>query len=206
VRAFLWKCTHNAYKIGNFWDKIPEHEHYSLCPVCKVEKSMEHILLQCTIPGQQVIWNLARQLWELKKKRWPRISYGTILGCSLAKMTDNVYKRGDNRLFHILVSESAHLIWKLRCERRITHNDSPVGQLAPAEIHNRWLQIINSRLTMDRILTDKWRYGKKALRTKTVLDTWDEVLWDRTHLPNNWIQHTGVLVGIGPRRPPGRNR
>jgi hypothetical protein len=118
-------------------------------------------------------------------------------------MTDNVYKKGDNRLFHVLVSESAHLIWKLRCERRITHNDSPVGQLTPAKIHNRWLQIINSRLTMDRILTDKWRYGKKALRTKTVLDTWDEVLWDRTHLPNNWIKHTGVLVGIGP---PGRNR
>jgi hypothetical protein len=117
------------------------------------EESMEHILLQCTIPGQQVIWNLARQLC-LKKKRWPRISYGTILGCSLTKMTDNVYKKGDNRLFHILVSESAHLIWKLRCERRITHNDSPVGQLAPAEIHNRWLQIINSRLTMDRILTN----------------------------------------------------
>jgi hypothetical protein len=93
VRTFLWKCTHNAYKIGNFWDKIPEHEHYSLCPVCKVEESMEHILLQCTIPGQQVIWNLARQLWDLKKKRWPRISYGTILGCSLTKMTDNVYKK-----------------------------------------------------------------------------------------------------------------
>jgi hypothetical protein len=157
---------------------------------------MEHILLQCTAPGQQEIWNLARQLWELKKKSWPRIHYGTILGCSLVTMTDDVYKRGDNRLFHILVSESAHLIWKLRCERWITHNDSPVGQHTPAEIHNRWLQII----------TDKRHYGTKALRTKTVLDTWDEVLWDRTHLPNNWIQHTGVLVSIGPRCPQGRNR
>jgi hypothetical protein len=105
---------------------------------------MEHILLQCTIPGQQVVWNLAKQLWELKKKNWPSIHYGTILGCGLAKITADANKRGDNRLFCILVSESAHLTWKLRCERHITRNDSLEEQHTPAEIHNRWLQAINS--------------------------------------------------------------
>jgi hypothetical protein len=114
-----------------------------------VEESMEHILLQCTIPGQQVVWNLAKQLWELKKKNWPNIPYGTILGCSLAKMVDNANKSGDSRLFRILVSESAHLTWKLRCERRIARNDSPEEHHTQAEIHNRWLQAINNRLTLD---------------------------------------------------------
>jgi hypothetical protein len=77
VRVFIWKCLHNAHKIGKFWEKIPEHEHWSVCPNCGVEESMEHILLECNTPGQVEAWRVAKRVWQQKHER---LTYGTILG------------------------------------------------------------------------------------------------------------------------------
>jgi hypothetical protein len=128
-----------------------------------------------------------------------------MLGASLAKFPDSNNGKGTSRLFKIIVTETAFLIWKLRCERRIGNNDNPTNQYSNAEIKNRWLAAINQRLTLDRLMTDH-KYGKKALKQKTVLKTWDDVLLDKENLLANWIQQSGVLVGIRPQRPPGRNR
>ena len=54
--------------------------------------------------------------------------------------------RGATRLLQILISEAAHLIWVLRCERVIQvkiHNRD--------EIRLRWHKAINRRLTKDKI-------------------------------------------------------
>jgi ribonuclease HI len=154
LRYFLWKCMHKVHKIGNFWDHIPNKEHYSQCPTCRVEETMEHILLDCTAPGQAAVWHLAKTLWTLKGKEWPTVSFGTILSCGSTKILRDEYNKWDNRLFRILVSESAYFIWKLRCERRISMGDSPEAQHTGHEIHNRWLHVINSKLTMERLLMD----------------------------------------------------
>ncbi|KAJ6606671.1 hypothetical protein DFH09DRAFT_15893 [Mycena vulgaris] len=45
---------------------------------------MEHILLQCSAPSQRTIWKLCQELWEKKHKKMPKLTYGTIFGCSLA--------------------------------------------------------------------------------------------------------------------------
>ena len=66
IRELLWKCLHNAHKCGKFWEKIPNFEQRSICPSCKIEESMEHILLECIAPGQATIWNIAKTLWQLK--------------------------------------------------------------------------------------------------------------------------------------------
>lgn len=58
----------------------------------------------------------------------------------------------------------------------------------------------------DRLLTDSMRYGKRATKIDLVLKTWSGLLKDEDNLPDNWIRQTGVLVGMTPRRPPGRNR
>jgi len=44
TREFLWKSTHDAFKIGNFWSGIETLEHRGVCPHCEVEELMEHIL------------------------------------------------------------------------------------------------------------------------------------------------------------------
>jgi hypothetical protein len=81
----------------------------------------------------------------------------------------------------------------VRCERTIgnkTHSDT--------EIHNRWVGTINSRLTMDCILTDVRSYERKALGRKLVQSTWHKCIMNDKDLPDDWHQKT-VLVGIASR-------
>ena len=46
-------------------------------------------------------------------------------------------------------SQKAHLIWKLRNERLFKYQSENEWPQQP-EIHNRWLTIINAKLTLDR--------------------------------------------------------
>jgi hypothetical protein len=98
----------------------------------------------------------------------------------------------------VLVTESAHLIWKLRCDRVLSNK-----QLST--LHNKWVTLINSRLRFDQLSTDTL-YGNCALNAKMILRTWDGVLMDNLNLPENWIWQSGVLVDIGTLRPLGLNR
>ena len=208
IREFLWKSMHNAHKCGKFWNNIPGLEQRATCPVCNEEESMEHILLECNAPGQKIIWKLTKELWLKKHDTWPVPKYGTIQGCSMAdfKTEEGAPQQGKNRLYRILMSESAFLIWKLRCERRISKEDDPEKFHSETEIHNRWVATINNRLNLDKLMTNHKKYGKKALKERAVIQTWTKTLYDENNLLDNWLQQSGVLVGIRARRPPGRNR
>ncbi|KAH9008164.1 hypothetical protein EDB83DRAFT_2211893, partial [Lactarius deliciosus] len=84
------------------------------------------------------------------------------------------------RLLHIPISESAHLIWVLRCERTIqlkTHSAQ--------EIKNRWLQAINERLTNDKIIATKVKRSKAMMLS--VDSTWKAALSREWELPPNWM-------------------
>lgn len=210
IRGFLWKCMHNAYKIGEYWSRIPNYDQRSKCALCGEEETMEHILVDCDASqASKIIWNLARQLWLKREKKWPKITIGTILGANLVKFVNKSGKttEGKGRLFKILLTESAHLIWKLRCERTIKFGGDEEKYHTDCEIHNRWLNTINSRLKFDgKIMTDTSRFKKYVIKESTVLKTWSGVLRNEDNLPDNWIHQTGVLVGMAPRRPPGRNQ
>ncbi|KAG2337919.1 hypothetical protein BDR05DRAFT_978344 [Suillus weaverae] len=198
IRGFLWKSIHNAYKIGNFWEKIPNYEN-------RESENMEHILLDCDKSNtSRIIWAATKDLWLKRESSWPHIKFGTILGDEKGKK-----KEGMRCLFTILILKSTHLIWKIRCER-LHHSDK--------EIYNRWLKSINNRLTLDRLLTNTTRFGTKATSIDTVLKTWSGILLNEENsaaevrfaleenLPDNWIRQSGVLVGMAPYRPPGQNR
>ncbi|KII84387.1 hypothetical protein PLICRDRAFT_74436, partial [Plicaturopsis crispa FD-325 SS-3] len=195
IREFLWKCLHNAFRCGKWWQNIPNYEHRSVCPHCGTEESMEHILTECDAPGQTNVWKLARRLWLRKHAHWPAPTYGTIMACGLAEFKDNQDspRPGAARLYRIIMSESAHLIWRIRCERRISREDDPQQYHSKAEIHNRWLHAINTRLTLDRAMTDRKKYGNKALPSQMVLNTWSGTLMNEDALPDDWIRQTGVL-------------
>ncbi|KAJ6619315.1 hypothetical protein B0H10DRAFT_2026894 [Mycena sp. CBHHK59/15] len=79
---------------------------------------------------------------------------GEIMVCGLISKGD----KGTTRLFQIIVSESAHLIWRLRNERVIQEKDAASDR----EIQNRWRKAVNSRLNLDCVLTNDGKYGKKA--------------------------------------------
>ncbi len=191
----MWKNIHNAYRIGNKWASIPNYEQRALCSLCGAEESMEHILLECTSsPAIHTIWSLAKRMWELCHDQWPIIRFGTIMGAGLAAFTrpprpgDTTPPQplhGKNRLFAILTSESAHIIWKLRCDRLLRLEDDPERRHSVQEIQNRWMLSLNNRLKTDIIQTNKTKYGALALPETTVLTTWSGILQDNETLPTN---------------------
>ena len=99
---------------------------------------------------------------------------------------------GTTRLFRILVSESAHLIWRIRNER-VIRGKNPASL---REIHNQWCKSINNRLGIDCTLSNGVNYGKKAIKKALVLRTWRKVLKNEVNLPKDWTWETRVSVGV----------
>ncbi|KAJ6571139.1 hypothetical protein B0H19DRAFT_1218947 [Mycena capillaripes] len=208
TRDFLWRCMHQAYKVGDHWRNIPTYEHWAICQHCQVDETMEHILVECEAPGREQLWNLARKLWEMKGLQWPEINMGRIFACGLADI-ENAQGRRDkaaSRLYRIVISETAHQIWNLRCKRVIERGSDPSKYFSEAELHNKWLHCINSRLRIEILLTDSKKFGSRTLNLKRVKDTWKGVIKDVENLMDTEIRQSGFLVGIAPLRPPGRNQ
>ncbi|EIW80720.1 hypothetical protein CONPUDRAFT_40291, partial [Coniophora puteana RWD-64-598 SS2] len=211
TNGFKFKSLHDGYRLGTHWEAIPNMAYRARCPLCREGiESMEHILLDChsSLAPIKTVWALAKALCDLKGITWPELSYGLILGCGLVIFRNPKGKKltGASRLFKIVVSESAHLIWKLRCERIHNMHQNPPEAHPPLEVEHRWIRRLNQRLTLDTLLTNRRRFGPRAIKDKLVLQTWSGALLNEDGLSDNWIHDTGVLVGITCRRPPGRNR
>jgi ribonuclease HI len=162
---------------------------------CDETEDLAHILVGCKSPGQDIIWKAAESLWLEKETKWPAVSLGTILGCGLAEFRDEKgkMKRGAQRLYRILMSESAYLIWKIRNDRVISRDGEPATE---DEIVNKWKYTINLRLQVDRTLANRPINGKRpALAPQLVLATWSDTLDDEQSLPAYWLREPRVLVG-----------
>ncbi|KAJ7023756.1 hypothetical protein C8F04DRAFT_1213232 [Mycena alexandri] len=188
IRNFLWTTTHGRYVVGTHWlrdSNSQEEKERANCQHCGKVDSMEHILSE--------IWRLAKELWTKRNPDWPWTGLGMILGSCLATFKDTNDKiiPGDARLYRILLTESAYLIWKLRGERIMQKGGAHPTLL---EIHNRWIKAMNARLKMDCDMTHP-KYEKT-----TVLKTWKGVLKDEDQLPDDWTAASGVLVDIQPMR------
>ncbi|KZP20386.1 hypothetical protein FIBSPDRAFT_742232, partial [Athelia psychrophila] len=101
---------------------------------------------------------------------------------------------GSNRLYRILISESAYLIWKIRC-KRLSNSKPGDPIITETEVRHKWVRAMNLRLELDRTLT-KTKYEKKALPRSKVLQTWRRMIKDEKNLPPDWIGSKGVVVGI----------
>ncbi|KAJ3796747.1 hypothetical protein GGU11DRAFT_649399, partial [Lentinula aff. detonsa] len=106
---------------------------------------------------------------------------GDILGCSLARITNPENGKpvtGENRLWRIIIAESAHLIWTTRCQRVITNEGRHPSK---SELQNKWTKMINDRLKLDCRLTNL-KLGTKAIPKKLVLRTWKGTLTNEEEL------------------------
>ena len=203
ISQFLFKSMHGVYMIGNFWTHIQAIADRGLCTTCGVIESMDHILIHCRAAPTQIIWRLAQETWPHMNFPWPEISLGTILSCGCISVPPaanheqnkgNALLRGASRLLRILLSESAHLIWVLRCERVIQGRDHN-----HLETRNKWFHAINKRLTVDKINASTIKRNKGF--TTLVVNTWEHVLSKDGALPNSWISAREVLVGSRSRGP-----
>lgn len=196
IRDFLWKVMHSAYMVGSYWRNIPGYHHRERCDYCGEEESMGHILTECRAPGQSQLWGLTRELWVKKHPTWSHPTLGVVLACAAAAFSSEEGKplSGANRLFRILMTETAYMIWSVRCERVIGWENARTHTIE--ELSGRWRRVINQRLTLDQVMT-RTSLAKTSIPPKVVLATWRSTLNDEEALPDNWIGAAGVLVGVG---------
>ncbi|KAG7443946.1 uncharacterized protein BT62DRAFT_901672 [Guyanagaster necrorhizus] len=66
TRYFLWMTMHNAYRIGEKWPNfIPQYHSRAYCAHCNNSiENMEHILTECSTPGQNEVWEFTKNLLE----------------------------------------------------------------------------------------------------------------------------------------------
>ena len=200
VRDFLWKQMHGIYRLGNFWTNIPECEERAICPLCNETETFQHIVESCRSTETTVIRQATNELWRRKYTEDLIITEGTVLGCGLANFVKENGKpdAAKNRLYRILISEAAHLIWILRCERRIQGTDRPDQNHLERMVQKKWYNKINERMQIDCLLTNRYLYDRKALKTKAVYNTWTECSTNTEDLHREWCRHPGVLVGREP--------
>ncbi|EJD36957.1 hypothetical protein AURDEDRAFT_73721 [Auricularia subglabra TFB-10046 SS5] len=159
---------------------------------------MEHVLMECPDSRQEVIWDTVREFFA-RKRIDVEINVGTIMGCATMRLAGFWGARGlgVERAFRIVVSESAFLVWKIRCEKRIQHAEDPDWQLPEEAARERWTAVIKKRMAQDKTLSDKKRFRKQYVANWLVEDTWLDLRnpanYNRYRIP----RVPGVLVGIG---------
>ncbi|KAJ7143995.1 hypothetical protein C8R44DRAFT_915855 [Mycena epipterygia] len=153
-------------------------------------------MLDCDAPGQRQVWRLTEILWKFRYPTLPKLNWGLLLGCRLARFKSPKGKTvpAQNRFFTKIVSTSMRLIWNLRNER-VFETHAPASE---NEIQNRWVSLINDALKRDMLLTNQACFGSLATKKQLVLDTWSGALLDEDSLPDDWTRSKGVLVGIWP--------
>ncbi|KAI0743383.1 hypothetical protein C8Q80DRAFT_1337860 [Daedaleopsis nitida] len=150
-RQFLWMTIHNGYMVGHKWlrEKMSDElKARAVCKVCDETESMEHILFECRSTERGTIWELMEATWSQTKIPWREPSWGTVVGagCANFKTDDGRRDSPSEALWAILASESAYLIWKLRCER-VIQNDG--RNFTTREVTNRWYSTIDLRYDLD---------------------------------------------------------
>ena len=139
VRDFLWRHVHGIYRLGSFWNHIPGCESRAVCPLCNKYDTFEHIVTECDSAERKTVWAQADSLWKRRYSKGLPVSEGAVLGGGLTsfRRSDGKLDTAKNRLYRILVTESAHLIWVLRCERRIANGDTPQDYHTEETVRNR---------------------------------------------------------------------
>ncbi|KAK1219895.1 hypothetical protein PQX77_017375 [Marasmius sp. AFHP31] len=197
-RNFLYLAAHGAVKTGRYWKHfMPERIN---CGSCETEESVEHILTQCSQTWKRGVWDFAKSLWPKDYGRWPNITIGTVIGCGMVQIKNLESKKripGAERLYRILISECAHLIWKIRCEIVIRGKNEP----SVREAQNRIRQTINGRLQRDILLARRLKGTKQKMSQSVniLTQTWVDVLDapGDTRSAEEWMDNrTGFLVGI----------
>ncbi|KAF8545957.1 ribonuclease H-like protein [Imleria badia] len=187
--ATLWRN-----QVGEFWANIPNYEMRAICSHCRdTTESLAHILTECDIGENAIVWELTKHVWPETARNWTTPTIGHILGCgSLTPDTTNEQgisssrQRGITRLKCILLSESAYLIWTLRCDRVIGNHTS-----THAAITTKWKNTITARLDIDHRLA---KSNRKNYSKAKVLHTWSPLISNPTSLPQDW---TRVCHGYG---------
>jgi ribonuclease HI len=181
IQQFLVKSIHGAFKIGAYWRMIPGYEDRTTCRLCQegATETMEHILLWCGGSHQHGLWQWLREVWPGKYGPRPTITLGTILGCGSIGASPirgrptkdeatKISEKASRRLLRVLISETAYLIWLLRCEAVIGGRSS-----GGDAVRTHWTVQILERRMMDYLTAT--RLSRNKTHKITLHNTWKYV-------------------------------
>lgn len=140
---------------------------------------------------------LARGILAKKSVRLPATNLGIALGghAFAAFNEKDELLHGATRLARIILTETAYLVWVLRCDRVVGDRVPLPRALEEEYVERRWLRALNKHLQTECTLVSKRVAGRWAIPPSTVLATWEKTLQDEHRLPLDWIHSPGVLVG-----------
>jgi ribonuclease HI len=203
VGQFIYKLAHDTYLLGSRWldTKTPER---AVCGRCGHQnESIEHILFTCPAPEREAAWRTAQSAWVGQGQEWPEISLGLIMACGSLRFKPDEQPNGEGRRTHggrvgvskrlqIYISETAHLIWAMRCER-VMQGKKTIERSAI----RRWWARMNMRLRTDRLVA--LRSSKEKMTTR-LEGTWGPVVdalctCDNTVYEETWLTSPGVFSG-----------
>ncbi|KAI9061458.1 hypothetical protein FKP32DRAFT_1544330, partial [Trametes sanguinea] len=149
-KQFLWRAMHGAYMVGESWLKPnmrPDLQERAVCKKCNELETMKHILTECQASGRQQIVSLLKDLWARTGIEWTELTLGVMLGaaCPTFMRNGRRMKLAEN-LWTTLLTESTHLIWKVRCERVIQREGA---EHLREEVESRWWRAIETRRVLD---------------------------------------------------------
>ncbi|OSC98504.1 hypothetical protein PYCCODRAFT_1447396 [Trametes coccinea BRFM310] len=198
ARQWLWMVIHDAYMVGTHWlrpNMKAELQERATCRLCGQIESLEHILFTCTAVGREAIWKLLGKILVMGGQKDTDPTWGNIVGAGCVAIRNEAggrCPRAEER-WTILAIESAHLIWKLRCERVIAKDGQ---EFTEREVENRWYAALARRLDLDR-RTAALTPGKKGkMRARRIDAVWRPLLEDMECETHEWVIDCGVLVGI----------
>ena len=209
IRAFAYRSLHDSHKLGPYWDHIPNCQYRADCPKCETIETLEHVLTDCQASGQQIIWPLVQSLFEKRGIDRGNVTIGNILGGTMSYIKNKHGRpdKGANRLAIIVMTESLHLIWKIRCEWKMDR-DADIEKLhTKEELTRRWTHTIRRRMKLDQALAKVTIRGNKVNKL-LMQSTWQGVDLEEQTPAEYQMGVRRVLVSTGQtgRRPPGRNR
>ncbi|KAL1678374.1 hypothetical protein EV122DRAFT_212168 [Schizophyllum commune] len=129
VKQFMFKTVHDAHKCGKYWTRMDKEElkKRGYCTECstpssRIVESIRHVLFECKAPERERLWDVAREVCESKGVPWEPPKMGNVLGCGLRRLADGGKTNGGKtRLYRIVMSECAYMIWLARNERVIQY-------------------------------------------------------------------------------------
>ena len=106
-------------KCGSFFRFITGWQDKEFCP-CGASESIEHILVLCKESGQEELWKIVKEKWEMETGiKLGTITMGMIMGigCSEVEKSHKLESRSATDLLWKLIVLTAWVIWKDRNER-----------------------------------------------------------------------------------------
>jgi exonuclease III len=187
IGDFLWKIMHDRHKCGPYFRNLPEMQDLQWCRVCSKSETIEHILFECIIgktlwSEAETIWNRALSVKWITDANWVQPTITSLTVNSFQKLktsqADKKNRVGETltRWWHILIPNTAWIIWKLRCKEAIDKIKFTEDQLK-AGLHKQLESVVRNK-TMLLIHEAKQSMSVKDLE-KTVRELqaqWDGVV------------------------------